>query len=805
MTIRLKKWMLILFASIAVGGTAPAFAGGDLRPPETDPTPGVAETSFGASVGTSFGSLPLVFEQNAGQSHPSVRFVGRGAAFDAFLTDEGTTVVVGQSLRDRGSVIQIRPIHGRKSAVPTALEPLAGRTNYFLGNDPSQYVVDAKTFARVRYESVYPGIDMLFYGTQHELEYDLVVAPKADPRAIALELQGVDQLTVLPEGSLALHTPSGDIELRKPVAYQDIRGTRRGVDVRYKVLAKNRIGFRLGKYNVGYALVIDPILSISTNLWGASTGIALDSANNIYVVGYTSKSTLLPVAGGYQTQVAGDMDAYVAKLNPTATAAIYTTYLGARRSTTMGLAIAVDGAGSAFVTGTTSSAAFPITPGAFQSTGTNFVTKLNPAGNALAYSTYVSAPVAAMAVDAAGNAFMTGTSFGLATTPGAFQPTKLGSTAPYVAKLNANGSAMSYATYLGGSANDEGKSIAVDAAGNAYVMGTARSNDFPTKNAFRPSLSGPTDAFIAKLNASGTALVYSTYLGGTGEERGFGVAVDNVGQAIAVGWTQSVDFPVTPGAFQLRKGYQDSIIINAFVTKLNSAGNGLIYSSYLGGPWCFSPTVYSCFGFFGVDEGIDVATSVAVDAAGYVYVGGYATSTQFPLVDAFESVDPAGDDWHVPMVAKIAPGGDRVIFATVLGTKSQDAGLSQIVADTNGGAIAVGSVPYQPLFPLTPGAVLGNGSYMFKVAAGIYSTNIQSSLNPAGSAQPVTLTAYVSHPSPAGIVTFKEGATSLGTATVSNGTAAVSVTLPPGVHRITATNSADGKVSPAYFQIVSGQ
>src|SRR5438105_916497 len=234
MTIPLEKWMLILFASIAAGGTAPAFAGGDLRPPETDPTPGVAETSFGASVsasfgssvGTSFGSLPLVFEQNAGQSHSSVRFVGRGAAFDAFLTDEGTTVVVGQSLRNRGSVIQIRPIHGRKSAVPTALEPLAGTTNYFLGNDPSQYVVDAKTFARVKYESVYPGIDMLFYGTQHELEYDLVVAPKADPRAIALELQGVDQLTVLPEGSLALHTPSGDIELRKPVAYQDIRGTR---------------------------------------------------------------------------------------------------------------------------------------------------------------------------------------------------------------------------------------------------------------------------------------------------------------------------------------------------------------------------------------------------------------------------------------------------------------------------------------------------------------------------------------------------------------------------------------------------
>jgi Beta-propeller repeat len=796
MTIRFEKWMLCLFVSIAAAGMAPAFAGGDMDASEADAILGAAESTFG----NPFATLPLAFEQNLGQSHPRVRFVARGAAFDAFLTDEGANLVVGQS------VVQIRPVRAHKSAIPKASDPLAGTTNYLLGDDPSRYVVDAKTFARVKYESVYPGIDLVFYGTQRELEYDLVVAPKANPRVIALELQGVDRLTLLPEGAVALHTPSGDIEFKKPVAYQNIHGTRLDVDVRYTLLEKKRIGFRLGKYDVEYPLVIDPILSISTNLWGTSTGVALDSANNIYVVGSTSKGDLLPVAGGYQTQIAGDVDAYVAKLNPAGTAAIYTTYLGARRATTVGKKIAVDGAGSALVTGTTSSAAFPITPGAFQSTGTNFVTKLNPAGNGLGYSTYVSSPVAAIAVDAAGNAFMTGTSAGLTTTAGAFQPTKLGSTAPYVAKLNASGTAMSYATYLGGSANDEGRAIAVDSSGNAYVVGIARSSDFPTKNPIRASLSGSTDAFIAKINAPGTALVYSTYLGGSGEERGFGVAVDSADQAIAVGWTQSVDFPVTPGAFQTRKGYQDQIIINAFVTKLNSTGSGLVYSSYLGGPWCFSPTVYSCFSFFGVDEGIDVATSVAVDAAGYAYVGGYATSTQFPLVDSLESVDPMGDGWHVPLVAKVAPGGDRVIFATVLGTKSQDAGLSQIAADSNGGAVAVGSTPYEPLFPLTPGAVLGKGSsYMFKVATGIYPTTVQSSPNPVGAAQPVTLTAYVSNPSPAGVVTFKEGTSTVGTAPVINGAAVLSVTLPPGVHRLTATNSADGKVSAAYFQIVNGQ
>lgn len=801
MTIRFDKGASLLFASIAAASIAPAFADNDMRTAETDSVPRLAEASVG-----SFNALPLAFEQNLGQSHPRVRFVARGAAFDAFLTDEGANVVVGQSARHRGSVIQIRPVHGRKSTVPTPLDPLGGATNYFLGDDPSQYIVDAKTFARVKYESVYPGIDMVFYGTQCELEYDLIVAPKANPRTIALELLGIDQLALSPAGSLELRTAAGDVEFRKPVAYQNIGGTRRNVDARYVVLAKNRIGFRLGRYDTAYPLVIDPILSISTNLWGSSTGVALDSADNIYVVGSTTKSDLLPVAGGYQTQVAGDVDAYVAKLNAAGTAAIYTTYLGARRATTTGKEIGVDGSGNAYVTGTTSSTAFPITPGAFQVTGTNFVTKLNAAGNGLAYSTYVSSPVAAIAIDAAGNAFMTGTSFGLATTPGAFQPTKSGSTAPYVAKLNASGTAISYATYLGGSANDEGKAIAVDGGGNAYVVGIARSSDFPTKNAIRPVLSGLTDAFIAKVNPSGTALVYSTYLGGSADERGFGVAVDNVGQAIAVGWTQSDDFPVTPGVFQPRKGYHGDVISNAFVTKVNSAGNGFIYSSYLGGAWCFSPTVYSCFSFFGIDEGIDVATSVAVDAAGYAYVGGYGTSTQFPLVDSFESVDPMGDGWHVPLVAKVAPVGDRVVFATVLGTKSQDATLSQIATDSTGGAIAVGNIPYQPLFPLTPGAVQGKGaSYMFKVTTGVYPTTVKSSINPAGAAQAITLTAYVSNPSPAAVVTFKEGTNIVGTASVSNGTAVVSVTLPPGIHRITATNSADGKVSPTYFQIVSGQ
>ena len=768
---------------------------------EANPTvlPGLVENPLSA--------LPLPFEPNVGQSSPGVRFVARGATYDAFLTDEGASIVLGKLGARCCSVVQLRTINGRKSR-PIALDPLPGTVNYLIGDDPAGYSTDINPFTRVKYESVYPGIDVVYHGAHGGLEYDLVVAPKADPGKIDLEFRGAKRIELSGNGGLVLHTAAGSAEFRKPVAYQDVDGEKRIVEARYRFRAHNRVGFSLGRYDVARPLVIDPILAVSTNLWGAASGVALDSAGNIYVVGYTTKSDLLPVAGGYQTQVAGSQDAYVAKLNPSASSAIYTTYLGARRATTAGLGIAVDASGSVYVTGTTSSTSFPITPGAYRGAGPAFVTKLNPAGNALVYSTYVESSVSSIAVDSAGAVYMTGTTNAITTTPGAFQVAKLGATSPYIGKLNATGTAMVYATYLGGSANDEAKSIAVDATGNAYIAGTARSNNFPTLNALRPTLSGPTDAFVAKLNPSGTALVYSTYLGGSVEERGFGVAVDAAGEAVVVGWTQSNDFPVTPGVFQSRIGYFDPAnhsISNAFVTKLDAAG-GLVYSSYLGGKWCLTATDFSCFGFFGADEGIDAATSVAIDAAGYVYIGGYATSTEFPQVDPMQDVG-VGDNWHVPLVARVAPAGDRLIFAVVLGIKSQDAGLSQIAIDGSGGVVAVGNMAYEiGLFPLTPDTVRGVGeAYAFKLAPGLYPTTLKSSINPSGATQPITLTAYALNPGAGALVTFKDGANPLGTASVVKGAAALNVSLVPGIHRITATNSADGKVSPVYFQIVGGQ
>ena len=748
-------------------------------------------------------ALPLAFERNVGQSEPNVRFVARGGGFSAFLMDDRVHIAAGGSENTRPARLDIRLAGQTSASSPRASSLLPGVTNYFRGDDPQQHIVDVPTFGRVEYPSVYPGIDLVYYGERGALEYDFVVAARADPRRIALEFAGADHMAITRDGELELQTPAGRINFRRPVAYQTIDGRRRAVDARYIRLAQDRFGFKLGRYDAAQPLVIDPVLAISTSLWGTAAGVALDGAGNIYVAGSTSASDL-PVAGGYQTQLSGNQDAYVVKLNPGATAAIFTTYLGARRATTATNALAVDSAGGVYVTGTTSSTSFPLTPGAYQSTGTQFVVRLKPGGNALAYSTRVPGGVAAIAVDAAGSAYLTGTTAALTPTPGVFQPAKTFTTSPFVAKLNPTGTAMTYATYLGGGAKDEARAIAIDATGNAYVAGIARSIDFPTRSPFRATLGGASDAFVAKIDPTATSLVYSTFLGGTGDERGFGVAVDALGQATVVGWTNSSNFPVTTGVFQRRIGYADPSISNAFITKLNRTGDGLIYSSYLGGRWCLTQGVSSCFGIFGADEGIDVATSVAVDAAGFAYVGGYATSIEFPLVDSLQAVGPGSDVQRVPFVAKIRPGGTALAYSAVLGTRSAIAILNQIAVDGDGGVVAAGNAGDEP-FPLSGGTLLGSGdAFLFKLASGRFPLTLRSSQNPAPRGQAIVLTADVSTPRP-GLVTFTSDGVLLGTAAATDGAASLSVVLAPGIHRLTATLDADGKVSPDYFQSVSGQ
>ena len=308
-------------------------------------------------------------------------------------------------------------------------------------------------------------------------------------------------------------------------------------------------------------------------------------------------------------------------------------------------------------------------------------------------------------------------------------------------------------------------------------------------------MSGVSDAFLAKVNPSGAALVYSTFLGGSGDERGFGVAVDGAGEATVVGWTTSADFPVTPGVFQPRIGTTLAGVSNAFIARFDANGTALRWSTYLGGGWCAGSGQSSCFGIFGSDEGIDVATSVATDAAGFTYVGGYATSTLFPLVDRLQAFGPGGDVQRVPFVARIRPGGASLAYSVVLGSRTAASIINQIAIDGRGGVVAAGSA--YDAFPLTAGATFGAGQgFVFKLAPGNYPTTLRSSVDPAQRGQTILLLAD-SDSGANGTMTFRDGATVLGTAPVQNGVASLDVTLAPGVHRLTATHSADGKPSRA--------
>lgn len=758
--------------------------------------------------------IPLSFEQNQGQSDPRVKYLSRGVGYNIVLTSQGAEIVPSNA-RHQGEIISIRLAGSAKQPKLLAMEPLTQKTNYLIGNDPAQHVVDVKNYGRIQYSSVYPGIDLIYYGNQQQLEYDLVVAPKADPKKIKLKFGGTHKLTVTPEGELKLGDPSNGMTFLKPFAYQDIDGKRHPVEAEYLLAANNQASFKLGKYDTNFPLIIDPILSYATYLWGKAGGIATDSSGYIYVAG-TITSKDLPVVGGYKTTQSGTNDAYVIKIDPSSSQAVYATYLGARRAITNGVGIAVDSAGNAYVTGTTDSSAYPVTSGAYQttsSTGGAFITKLNAAGNALVYSTFVKgATPKSIVVDNSGNSYITGsaTSSFISTT-GAFQTSYRGG---FVAKLNSSGNAMVYATYLGGSsASDFCNAIATDAQGNAYVAGTTFSADFPTATPYQASLRGQKDAFVTKINPAGTALIYSTYLGGSDNEYGKGITVDAAGQAYVVGWTNSGDYPVILGAFQLRKGYADPAVSNAFITKLSDTGTALIYSSYLGGAWCLRTGVYSCYSFFGdAADGIDVATSVVVDAAGYAYLGGYATSAVFPMNDSIRISNIQGaDNDSAPFVAKISPNGDQKIFSAVFSVREQDKRVSGLAVDANGNVYAVGYSSAATSAPITAGALLTTqpldtlspSSFLVKLSSGLYTTLVESSSNPATNAQAITLTARVSSAKTGGTVTFMDGGTMLGVVPVDKNQSTLTTTLSPGVHKITAVYSGDSKTSPPIYQLIN--
>jgi hypothetical protein len=577
----------------------------------------------------------------------------------------------------------------------TGADALPGKSNYFIGSDPSQWRTNVPTYGAVKYAAVYPGIDLVYHGNQRLLEYDFLVAPGADPRAIGIRFQGARKLTVNGDGALVIGFGGSEVIEPAPVVYQEVGGRRQTVAGRYVLRGKGRVGFGVATYDRRRPLVIDPTLVYSTLLgccWlNDFAAIAVDGSGNAYVTGEISPSNFPTTPGAFQTTPGGVQDAFVSKLDPAGSALVYSTYLGGDGGT-LGTGIAVDASGNAYVTGYTDSPYFPTTPGAFQTTFSGdpsntvhaFVSKLNAVGSALVYSTYLGGSEDdfgyGIAIDPSGCAYVTGDtrSPNFPTTRGAFQTTYGGNSDVFVTKLNAAGSVLVYSTYLGGGDGDYAQGIALDASGNAYVVGWTGS-DFPTTpGAFLTT--SPGGAFVTKLNSAGSALVYSTYLVGTNSALGSGtygdgIAVDASGSAYVTGDT-SPNFPTTPGAFQTAYG-------SIFVTKLNATGSDLIYSTFLGG------------------SGNGFGNGIAVDASGSAYVTGAIDSSGFPITPGAVQATYGGGEYDA-YLSKLDAAGSVLVYSTYLGGSGWDLGRG-IAVDASGNVYVTG-VTESSNFPTTPGA-----------------------------------------------------------------------------------------------------
>jgi hypothetical protein len=694
-------------------------------------TPAKSDATSRVQVSEAYGKLPLYFEANQGQTDEQVKFLARGGGNTLFLTpSEAVVVLTKREQPARGGFpgARLRPAQGR-SATRTVLrmtfvganpeprlmgtEELAGKANYFIGNDPATWRTNVPTYAKVHYQGLYPGIDLIYYGNGHQLEYDFVVGSGADPDRILLDVQGAHKLELDAQGDLVLHTAAGVIRQRKPVIYQEVDGARREVAGGYVLKGAHRVGFHVAAYDTTRPLVIDPVLFYSTYLGGSAddfaVGIAVDVSGNAYVTGATFSTNFPTTPGSFQLAPAGDFDVFVTKLNPTGSALLYSTYLGGNGQD-QGNRIAVDVAGNAFVVGFTRSTNLPTTVGAFQAaTGggfDTFVSKLNPTGSALIYSTYLGGSGEddgfGVALDAAGNAYVSGgtTSNNFPTTAGAFQTTLAGSFDAFATKLSPTGATLGYSTYLGGGGFDSASGIAVDTSGGAYVVGSTTSVNFPTTSgAFQTAFGGgPFDAFVVRIDPLGSILVYSTYLGGSGDDSGFDIALDNSGNAHVTGPTTSTNFPTTPGAFQATLGgVGPSGFGDAYVTKLNATGGALLYSTYLGG------------------NGDDFGGSLALDAAGNAYVTGVTASSNFSTTPgAFQAALAGGFD---AFVTKLNPTGSALVYSSYLGGGGDDVGLGVAVdALPNPNAYVVGDTT-SANFPTTAGAFqsafAGGGPFFF--------------------------------------------------------------------------------------------
>ncbi len=712
-----RSHKLALYLSLAIGSyearvTQAATAGSEV-PPQMN-------------LARAYGELPLTFEANVGQVTSPVRFISRGAGYTLFLTpSEAVLRLVGS--HDKTAIVRMSAEGGNGDPCLIGTDRQETRSSHFHGNDPRQWHVGAPHFGGVRYESVYPGIDLVYHGNQRQLEYDFIVAPGADPGRIRLAFAGAHGIAIGEHGELILQVDGGRLVQHPPEVYQDFGGRRERIEGQYVLLPRPstasaqgaavgpHVGFRVGPYDPTRPLVIDPIIVYSTFLGGVAAddarALAIDGAGNAYVTGPTASVAFPGVSGSsIQPDLSKDgWDSFVTKINAAGTAILYSTYFGGDGED-IATGIAVDSQGNAYVTGYTKSSMLPgIKPSAIQPKRADpvfdfgfggmdaFVTKINPDGSAIIYTTFLGGKgddrANAIAVDGEGNAFVTGSTNaynfpGVSGSP--IQPNKASADYPdaFVTKINSDGTGILYSTYLGGEKGDLGNGIALDASGNAYVCGSTESSGFVgvTPGSIQPSPGGHRDGFVTKIDALGTAILYSTFLGGNDDDWANAIALDAKGNAYVAGTTRSAWFPgvvVGPGG-SIQQSLAGPGTMDAFVTKINNAGASIVYSTFLGG------------------TKFEEATSIAADPQGNAYVAGHTSSLDFPV--AGSAIQASLDGLEDAFVTKIHRSGLAIVYSTFLGGSSFDEAHG-IAVDFYGNAYVTG-ITFSPGFPGVTGSSL---------------------------------------------------------------------------------------------------
>jgi len=699
--------------------------------------------------GLTTGGPELFFEPDLVQPGNPGRFLARGRDYVFCVgTAELQFTLVRREANDLSSpharqelaaprvietaTVRVDFLNANSHATIQGADVLRGRVNHLSGNDPAQWRAGAPTYSKVWVDDLYPGVGLLYYGNHQKLEYDFQVAPGADPAGITMRFQGIDKLALNDAGDLVLNIKGHEVRQGKPVLYQMDGANRVPVAGGYQIQSTNLVSFTVGPYNHQLPLVIDPVLVYSTYFGGNSTDLGLaikvDAAGDIFVAGQTL-STQFPFAvprTGVQPNFGGGIangDAFVAKLDNTGKNLIYFTYLGGSGDDGA-LDLAIDASGQAYVAGFTQSANFPTKNALFPK---------------------------------------------IAGTP---NPT-LGiyNADAFIAQLNTNGSELVFSTLMGGTNTDMADGVAVDSSGNVYVTGLTGSGDFPTRGAlpgqgaFR---GGEFDGFVAKFTAGGTALVYSTFLGGSGLDEGQGIAVDTNGFAYVAGFTASPDFPIT-NAFQPLLNNRESLtsVFDGFVTKLSPAG-ALIYSTFLGGTNTdyayritldpagntyvvgpsFSPdflnTITNVPGLTRVESSLsydafltkfdsdgrplysalfggsstEVPWDVAVDSAGNIFIVGVTYSLDFPTTNTLGLLRASNAGVSDVFITAINTNASAVFYSAYLGGAGQDYGYG-IALDGESTAYIIGNT-YSPDFPVTtaplqPSPAGGSDSFLAKI------------------------------------------------------------------------------------------